>query len=120
MHVTKSVLDSLELRTFKDFLYAAELYRSTFSAFNDAFYHEQKCYVKLLLKHLFFVEKKRYLLRKQQLGPEFTEEMFQFFEIELEEQRDQGKLMRIDEDFKATVKECEMMMRKYVDYEAKN
>lgn len=86
--------------------------------FEDAFYHEQKCYVKLLLKHLFFVEKKRYLLRKQQLGPQFTDEMFAFFEIDAEDQRDQGKLMRIDEEVKASVNECEMMLQKYVDYKA--
>ena len=86
--------------------------------FEDAFYHEQKCYVKLLLKHLFFVEKKRYLLRKQQLGPQFTDEMFAFFEIDAEEQGDQGKLMRIDEEVKASVNECEMMLQKYVDFEA--
>jgi hypothetical protein len=84
-------------------MYAAELYKSTFANLKDSFYFEQKCYVKLLLKYLFFVEKKRYLVRRQLLGNEFTYEMFEFFEIQPKDTTDQQLLRKIDEEVKAYV-----------------
>lgn len=81
LEVSKKVLDSLKLNTFKDFLFAANLYKSTYGQLPDSKFLEQKCYVKLLLQHLFFVEKKRYLVRRGEFSNEFTGEMFGFFEI---------------------------------------
>jgi hypothetical protein len=71
----------MQLKTFGDFEFASDLYRSTLSCFDDSEYLEQKCYIKMLVKHLFFVEKKKYLVINQQLTQDFSYEMFNFFDM---------------------------------------